>query len=68
MRKETLFTIIVLMEQDIIYNVSIYKVYKNGFVMLSNRYYKSNKELNIKDIQIIKKFKNFLIIRYIDKL
>jgi hypothetical protein len=68
MKKETLFTIIVLMEQDIIYNVSLYKVQKNKFVILSNRYYKSNKELNIKDTQIIKKFKNFLIIRYIDKL
>lgn len=56
------------MEQDIIYNVSLYKVQKNKFVILSNRYYKSNKELNIKDTQIIKKFKNFLIIRYIDKL
>lgn len=48
-----------------LYEVSIYKITKKTAQLLSTRYYKSSKILNV-DQCTVKKYNNFSIIRFIN--
>ena len=44
-----------------LYRVCIYKYWKFGFCVLSDRFFKSDQLLNIKNTNIIKYYKNYII-------
>lgn len=44
-----------------IYEVSLHKYWKNGYCFLGNKFYKSNKLLNIKQNSIYKRDKNYIL-------
>ena len=49
-----------------LYEVSVYKVYKDRFECLGSKYYSSNNYLNIKKSCKIKKYKDFNISIFVD--
>lgn len=51
-----------------IYEVDLYRIAKNRANIISTRYYKSNKLLNIKDVEVVRRFDKFTIERYITLL
>lgn len=51
-----------------LYEVSIYKVYKNRSNLLSNKFYKSEVLLNVCESKVIKKFNKFSIICFVTLL
>lgn len=51
-----------------IYEVDLYRIAENRANVISTRYYKSNKLLNIKDVEIVRRFDKFTIERYITLL
>lgn len=51
-----------------IYEVDLYRVSKNRANVISTRCYKSNKLLNVKDVEIVRYFSSFTIERYITLL
>lgn len=44
-----------------IYEVNLYKYWKNGFCLLGNKFIKSNKLLSLKANKIIEKHKDYFI-------
>lgn len=48
-----------------LYEVDLYKIAPNMVNILSSRYYISNKLLKVKEVEIVKRFKNFNIERFI---
>lgn len=52
-----------------LYEVSVYKLSRNMACILGSKYFKSDKLLNIKkDVEYLKKTKDYNIVRYIDLL
>ena len=51
-----------------LYEVSIYRIAPMRVNILSSRYYISDKLLNVKEVEVIKQFKNFNIERFITLL
>lgn len=48
-----------------IYEVCLYKYWKNGFCILSSKFYKSDKLLNIKKWRKYKYFKEYMLVQEI---
>ena len=48
-----------------LYEVNIYKISRGIVNNLSCRFYKSNKFLSVKETEVVKRFKNFCLVRYI---
>lgn len=51
-----------------LYEVDLYFISPRRANMLSNRYYTSDRLLNVKDVEVVKRFKNFNIQRFITLL
>lgn len=51
-----------------LYEVDLYKIAPMRANILSCRYYTSNKLLNVKEVEVVKRFKNFHIERFITLL
>lgn len=51
-----------------LYEVSLYKIEKNRANILCSKYYSSDKLLNVKEIEVIKRFKNYTLERFITLL
>lgn len=51
-----------------LYEVNLYFISPSKANMISNRYYTSDKFLNVKEVEVIKRFKNFNIQRFITLL
>lgn len=50
---------------DFIYEVDLYRISKNRANVIRTRFYKSNKILNVKSVEIVRYFSSFTIERYI---
>lgn len=51
-----------------LYEVSLYRIAPMRANILSTRYYTSDKLLNVKEVEVVKRFKNFNIERFITLL
>ncbi len=51
-----------------LYEFTIYKIYKKGFLLLSSKYYKSDNLLNVKESKVIKRFNKFSIVAFVTLL
>lgn len=51
-----------------LYEVCLYRTSPDRVSMLSNRYYTSDRILNVKEVEVVKRFKNFSIERFITLL
>lgn len=51
-----------------LYIVELYRISKNRANVISTRYYISNKELEVSEVKVLKKFRNFSIERFITLL
>lgn len=51
-----------------LYEVDLYSIFPKRTKILLSRYYTSNKLLNIKEVEVVKRFKNFSIQRFITLL
>lgn len=47
------------------YCVDIYKISKDRAIMISDRYYMSDKLLNVPETTVLKRFNNFILVRFI---
>ena len=51
-----------------IYEVDLYRISKNRANVIGTRYYRSNKLLKVKDVEVVRYFNSFTIERYITLL
>ena len=49
-----------------LYEVNLYRIFKNRSDLISTRYYKSDKFLKINECKVVKQLSNFKIVRFID--
>lgn len=74
MEKPTITTSYLLKDNRVVvmpyflYEVSIYKITKNTATIIASKFFKSDKLLSIKKPTTVKKYRNYLVVRYIDIL